>query len=172
MKRCFGFLLVVAAAALWCGATPRTTAAIEGKVVRVSDGDTVTVLDADKEQHKIRLLDIDAPESSQAFGQKSKQHLADMVAGRDVRVTWTEKDPYGRVLGTVWVATTNANFRMVEDGYAWAYHYTKAKDYLDAMARAKAEKRGLWADPHARDPWAYRKIKKGLPVPQKKGKAQ
>lgn len=165
MKRCFEFLLiVVAAVALWCGAAPRATAAIEGKVVRVSDGDTVTVLDADKTQHKIRPLDIDAPESSQAFGQKSKQRLADLIAGRSVRVTWQEKDQYERVLGTIWLSTVNVNLKMVEEGYAWAYHYTKAKEYLDAMARAKAEKRGLWADPHAQDPWAYRKIQKGEPV--------
>lgn len=160
--------------------TLRNYKRIDGRVVRVSDGDTVTVLDASKTQHKIRLLDIDAPESKQAFGQKCKDHLASFIAGQTVRVTWKEKDQYGRVLGTIWVqqfaaknegAPTwlNVNLQMVKDGYAWAYHYTKTPEYLAAMRAAKDAKRGLWVDPHALDPWAFRKAKRDA---QKAKKAQ
>lgn len=154
------------------GTVFRNHSVIEGKVVRVTDGDTVTILDASKMQHKIRLLDIDAPESSQAFGQQSRQHLADMIAGQNVRVSWKERDQYGRVLGTIWVVPfvernkpaptpLNVNLKMVKDGYAWAYHYTKTPEFLAAMRQAKAEKRGLWVDAQALDPWAFRKGKKG-----------
>lgn len=153
---------------------------IEGRVVRVSDGDTVTVLDAAKTQHKIRLLDIDAPESKQAFGQKCREHLASFIAGQAVRVTWKEKDQYGRILGTIWVqqfaaknegapSWLNVNLQMVKDGYAWAYHYTKTPAYLAAMREAKAAKRGLWIDPNAQDPWAFRKAKRDAQKAKKQG---
>ena len=76
---------------------------ITGRVVGVADGDTVTVLDADKVQHKIRLAGIDAPEKAQAFGTRSKQNLSDLVFGKDVRVDWDKRDRYGRIVGKVWV---------------------------------------------------------------------
>ena len=72
-----------------------------GRVVKVADGDTLTLLDAANNQHKIRLNAIDAPEKDQAFGQKSKQRLSDYVFGKEVAVRWKSKDKYGRILGTV-----------------------------------------------------------------------
>ena len=72
-------------------------------MVGVADGDTVTVLDADKVQHKIRLAGIDAPEKSQPFGNRSKQNLSDLVFGKYVRVDWDKRDRYGRIVGKVWV---------------------------------------------------------------------
>ena len=76
---------------------------IEGRVVAVTDGDTIKVLDPDKVQHKIRLTGIDAPESKQPFGNASRKHLASMVAGKQVRIQYDKKDRYGRILGKVWV---------------------------------------------------------------------
>jgi endonuclease YncB( thermonuclease family) len=76
---------------------------LEGRVVGVADGDTVTVLDADRQQHKIRLGGIDAPEKAQPFGQKSKENLSRMVFGKDVRVEWKKRDKYKRIVGKVWV---------------------------------------------------------------------
>ncbi len=61
---------------------------LRGKVVSIADGDTITVLDADKKQHKVRLTGIDAPEKKQAFGAKSKARLGELVAGKDVVVEW------------------------------------------------------------------------------------
>ena len=61
---------------------------LRGKVVSIADGDTITILDADKKQHKVRLYGIDAPEKAQAFGAKSKAHLGKLVAGKDVLVDW------------------------------------------------------------------------------------
>ncbi|HKQ93064.1 MAG TPA: thermonuclease family protein [Blastocatellia bacterium] len=72
---------------------------ITGKVVGVSDGDTITVLDAGNQQHKVRLVGIDAPESDQEYGSRAKQSLSDLVFGKTVTVFTLAKDRYGRVLG-------------------------------------------------------------------------
>lgn len=104
-------------------ATPRPTlspaaSVIEGRVVGVSDGDTVTVLDAGRRQHKFRLLGIDAPEKDQDFGERSKQSLSDLVFGKDVMVEYEKKDRYGRTLGKVVVGGRSANLEQVRAGLA------------------------------------------------------
>src|SRR5262245_3710588 len=91
-------LLILMSLCLSVAAQPTT---ITGKVVGVADGDTITVLDASNTQHKIRLDGIDAPESAQDFGQRSKQSLSDMVFGKVVTVTSGKKDRYGRTVGKV-----------------------------------------------------------------------
>lgn len=149
------------AAALALGTLLAGADELRGRIVRVSDGDTVTVLDAANTQHKIRLLDIDAPESSQAFGQKSRDLLASFIAGKDVRVEFSEKDQYGRVLGTIFLDDLDVNLKMVEEGMAWRYHYSKNPRYGAAMDAARTARRGLWADRDPLDPWAFRKLKKG-----------
>ena len=148
------------AALLMLGAMCGLAGELAGRIVRVSDGDTVTVLDAGKTQHKIRLLDIDAPESSQAYGQKSKDLLASLIAGKDVRVVFSEKDQYGRILGTIFLGDENVNLKMVEAGLAWRYHYSKNPRYGAAEQAARAARKGLWADKAPMDPWAFRKLKK------------
>ena len=80
----------------WAGNT------ITGKVVSISDGDTITVLDSSKTQHKIRLWGIDRPESHQDFGAKAKQFTSDLVFGKTVQVITEDTDRYGRTVGTVW----------------------------------------------------------------------
>ncbi|MEY4001578.1 MAG: hypothetical protein RI968_696, partial [Pseudomonadota bacterium] len=82
---------------------------IVGKVIAVSDGDTITVLAPGNKPTKIRLAGIDAPESKQPFGQKSRQHLADMVFGKEVRVQVVNKDRYGRIVGVVYLPQTMPN---------------------------------------------------------------
>src|SRR5215475_14768406 len=96
---------------------------ITGKVVGVSDGDTITVLDASNQQHKIRLEGIDAPESNQDFGSRAKQSLSDLVFGKTVTVTSEAKDMYGRVLGDVTVDGKNVNLEQVRRGMAWFYRF-------------------------------------------------
>ena len=130
---------------------------ITGRVVRVADGDTITVLDAAKTQHKIRLQGIDAPEKSQAFGQRSKQHISDIVFGKSVTVTWDATDRYGRILGTVWLDGKDINLQMVRDGFAWHYkRYDSTPAYAQAEADARASRRGLWADPSPIPPEQFR----------------
>ena len=128
-----------------------------GKVIRVADGDTITILDPSNTQLKIRLNKIDAPEKSQAFGQRSKQHLSDIVFGRSVTVTWDEKDRYRRILGTVWLDGRDINLQMVRDGFAWHYkRYDSTPAYAQAEADARAARRGLWADPDPTPPEQFR----------------
>ena len=132
-------------------------AAIQGRVVKVADGDTITILDAARVQHKIRLNAIDAPEKAQAFGQKSKEYLSALVFGKDVTVRWKSKDKYGRVLGTVFVGTTDVNLQMVQAGFAHHYkRFDRSPAYAAAEADARQNRRGLWSDPNPIPPEDYR----------------
>ena len=140
---------------------------LTGRVVRITDGDTIVVLDADKVQHKIRLQGIDAPERRQAFGTKSKEHLSDLVAGKTVEVDYSKYDRYGRVLGKVIVIGEDVNLEQVEAGMAW--HYMKYQgeqsfsdriEYSDAEREARKQKLGLWHDPHPVPPWDYRQAER------------
>jgi len=141
---------------------------LQGKVVKVADGDTVTVLDAAKQQHKVRLLGIDAPEKKQAFGQVSKDTLAGMVAGKTVCVDWKKHDQYQRTIGSISVDGVAVNLRMVQLGMAWHYkQYAKEQEVADRAAfsaaevEARANRAGLWQDNNPVAPWEFRKQKKG-----------
>lgn len=134
---------------------------LKGKVVRVSDGDTVVLLDADNTQHKIRLNGIDAPENGQPYGDKSKEYLSNLIAGKEVIVEVKGKDRYKRILGVVYSGEVNVNAEMIRAGYAWNYKYSKDKYYIKLQEKAKAEKKGLWKDKNAIDPWEWRKVNKG-----------
>ncbi len=136
---------------------------LTGRVVRVADGDTIVVLDADKVQHELRLQGIDAPESHQAFGTKSKEHLSELVAGKTVEVDYSKYDRYGRIIGIVMVNGENANLELVETGMAW--HHKKYQrqqsssdriEYSDAELEARRHKVGLWRDPNPIPLWDYR----------------
>lgn len=94
---------------------------VQGKVVSVSDGDTITVLDDKKKSYRIRLDEIDAPESAQAFGQVAKKKLSDAIYLKPVSVQISGQDNYKRIIGTVWLDRTNINLYMVQNGLAWAY---------------------------------------------------
>ena len=134
-------------------------AEIAGRIVGVADGDTVTILDAAKVQHKIRLDRIDAPEKKQAFGEKAKQHLSEMVFGKDVRVEYTSKDRYGRILGIVRVDGRDINLQMIKDGFAWHYkYYDKTPSYAQAEVEAREAKKGLWVDVNPIAPYDFRKM--------------
>jgi endonuclease YncB( thermonuclease family) len=132
-------------------------------VVGVTDGDTITILDADREQHKVRLAGIDAPEKRQPFGQRSKEHLSDLVFGKDVTLLCGKVDRYGRDICVVYIGGKDANLAQVEAGLAWWYRkYAKEQtaqqrfDYEAAETSAKAGRRGLWADAGAVPPWEWR----------------
>ena len=101
-----------------------SVATIQGKVVKVTDGDTVTVLDADNKKHKVRLTGIDAPERRQAYGEKSKEHLRQLVLLKDVTVQSSGTDRYKRVLGKVLLNELDVNLEQIKQGVAWHYkHY-------------------------------------------------
>ena len=105
----------------------------------VSDGDTVTVLDAERHQHKVRLAGIDAPEKAQAFGQASKISLSDQIFGREVAVTWVKRDHFGRIVGKISVDHRDVCLEQVRRGMAWHYkQYARdqAPDVLSTPALA------------------------------------
>lgn len=154
-----------------------SAATLTGKVVGVSDGDTITVLDAHHhQQFKIRLSGIDAPEKKQPFGQRSKQHLSALVFGREVDVIWHKHDRYGRTIGKVMVdapsctatrcpKTVDAGLQQIEAGMAWWYRkYAReqgpgeAADYDRAEARARASRIGLWVEANPVPPWDWRRM--------------
>lgn len=130
-----------------------------GKVVSIADGDTITVL-VDNTQHRIRLQHIDAPESHQDYGTKSKQALADKVFGKTVKVVWRERDKYKRILGEIFLDDRNINLEMTQEGWAWHYlQYSKDPTYAKAEKDAREKMLGLWAGKNPIPPWDFRKGK-------------
>ena len=158
MKLLLSFLLIFSVC------TASASKIIQGKVVSVADGDTITVLDAEKTQHKIRLQGIDAPEKAQAFGAKSKQALYEMVHGKTVQVSFEKSDKYGRILGKVLLDGQDICHQQIKAGLAW--HYKKYQNqqpladrdaYSASETAAKNEKLGLWSDLRTVAPWDFRK---------------
>ena len=146
-----------------CFATCVQAADLRGRVVAVSDGDTVTILDAERHQHKVRLAGIDAPEKAQAFGQASKISLSDQIFGREVAVTWDKRDRYGRIIGKISVDHLDVCLEQVRRGMAWHYkQYARdqAPDdrvtYAEAEVAARAARAGLWRDVAPVAPWEWR----------------
>ncbi len=140
---------------------------ITGRVVGVTDGDTITVLDADKVQHKIRLSGIDAPEKKQAFGNRSKESLSDLAFDKTVTVETDKRDKYGRQVGKVLVNGQDVNLVQVERGMAWFYRQYQREQspndqrlYEATEDAARADKRGLWRDADPVPPWVWRRAKK------------
>ena len=139
---------------------------IHGRVVGVSDGDSVTVLDAQKAPHKIRLAGIDAPERAQAYGQKAKASLSELVFGQSVDVAWSKQDRYGRIVGVITLAGVDINLEQIKRGMAWHYkQYQNEQSPEDRIAYAQSEsqardkKLGLWRDPAPIEPAVFRQKK-------------
>lgn len=135
---------------------PKIVEEFTGKVIAVTDGDTIKVL-VKNETITIRLEGIDAPESKQSFGNKSKQALSDVVFGKEVTIKKTGDDRYGRTLGIVMVGDVDANAKMVEGGWAWHYQKYNSEERLAKLETVAQEaKRGLWAEASPLAPWEYR----------------
>lgn len=130
---------------------------IEGRVVGVHDGDTITILTPEKTQLKIRLEGIDAPELKQSFGQSSKTALSGIAFGKVVSVRSHGTDRYNRTIGRVTCGELDVNVEMVKRGMAWRYDkYTKEPALIEAQAQARARRVGLWASSDAVAPWEWR----------------
>lgn len=132
---------------------------IEGKVVKVSDGDTIHVLTDENKLIKVRLFGIDAPEKKQAYGQASRKYLSDLIAGKIVNVDIKSRDRYKRSIGIVYLDNKDINYEMVINGFAWAYSYYSDK-YNLAQETAKNNKVGLWVDKAPISPYEFRKMRK------------
>lgn len=136
-----------------------------GRVVKVADGDTVT-LDIDGQRVRVRLYGIDAPESGQKHGKQSTAFLKRIVrVGDQVEIQERDRDRYGRVVAWVIKDGVNVNQEMVRGGAAWWYRkYCKERQPCAVLARmeedARAEGRGLWDDGDPEPPWEWRKENK------------
>lgn len=149
--RCIGFIIL--------GMLPYFIHAteIQGKVIKIIDGDTFDIVLSNHEVVRIRMLHIDAPEKKQDFGNASKQALAKNIFGKQIRVVYEHKDRNGRVLGEVFVGEQNINLWMVTEGWAWHFiRYSKNKKYAAAQQTAKIYKKGLWKQTQAIPPWVFR----------------
>ena len=137
---------------------------LNGKVVKITDGDTLVVLDAGNTQHKIRLSGIDAPETNQPFGKRSKEALSALVAGQRVEVDWHKRDRYDRIVGKVIAQGRDVNLAQVRTGMAWWYRkYANEQTLVDqglyaaAEANARVSGVGLWGEKEPIAPWEWRK---------------
>ncbi len=151
----YGFLALLAG--------PLLAAEYAGRVVGVSDGDTLTLLVPDGtrfKQVRVRLGEIDTPESRQPYGERAKQALSDLAYNQQARVVVQDTDRYGRTVGRVYVGSLDVNAEMIRQGAAWAYRqYLKDQSLLALEAEAKAAQRGLWGLPETErcPPWDWRK---------------
>lgn len=134
---------------------------IQGKVVKIVDGDTFDLLVNNQTLVRVRLSDIDCPERGQAYYQVCKQALSDYIAGQTVKVLYSKKDRNGRILGTILNGPVNVNRIMVQEGYAWHFKkYSTDHFFAEDEIRARNAKRGLWTDPKPIAPWDFREIKR------------
>ena len=135
------------------------TESMTGKIVAVSDGDTVTLLTSENQRIKIRLVEIDAPEKGQPYGQESKKALSNLVFDKKVSVESSKQDKYGRSLGRIYVGDIDVNLEQVRTGAAWAYtQYLTDDDIKQAEIKARNARIGLWslqAD-QIMPPWGWR----------------
>ena len=134
-----------------------------GKVVGVSDGDTITFLDVEKAEHKVRLMGIDAPEKSQDFGNQSKLALSDYIYQQEVTVEYKKLDKYKRKVGKVIFEGKDICLLMIELGMAWHYKdYEKEQSktdrdlYSQAELKARESRLGLWQASNPVAPSAFR----------------
>lgn len=130
-------------------------------VVAISDGDTLTVrcgAPGAYQQVKVRIAAIDAPESRQAFGQKSRQHLAQLCFRQRAALQPVDEDSYGRTVAHVRCGSTDVATAQVRAGLAWVYTpYAESRPQLVALQRqARSSGTGLWSQKRPLAPWTYR----------------
>jgi endonuclease YncB( thermonuclease family) len=143
------------------------TKELRGRVVGVSDGDTVTVLDSSDKQHRVRCQGIDAPERAQDFGEAAKKRLSGMAFNREATVIYDKLDRYGRIVGKVMVEGRDVCGEMVFSGLAWHYKQYEGeqttedrKSFAEAEERARRLGLGLWAQSSPTAPWEFRRSKR------------
>jgi endonuclease YncB( thermonuclease family) len=177
---------VAAAALILASGTTVAQTTLVGRVIGVTDGDTVTLLDGANKQHHVRLAGIDAPERGQPGAYRSKDSLARLVREQVVRVEWHKRDQFDRIVGAVWVAspdspcrgkpdcpmTLDAGLAQITMGRAWWFrrfaHEQSPQDrgrYESAEQEARSRKAGLWRDGSAVPPWEWREKRQGANRP-------
>lgn len=133
---------------------------LEGTIIAVSDGDSVTFLDEDNKKVKIRLYGIDAPEIKQKYGREAKNYLSERILYKKVKIQEYGLDRYKRLLGVIYLDKSNINEEMIIEGWAWQYHFNKDEKYAQMMKEAQLKKKNLWKDSNPIDPYDWRKMNK------------
>lgn len=138
---------------------------LNGVVTGITDGDTLTLFDEQKQQHKIRFAGIDSPERVQPFGAKSRANLGRMVFNKQMTADCPTRDRYGLKLCKVLVDGQDIGLQQIAEGMAWFVKYAKQSPedqaaYEQAETMAKLRRLGLWADTNPTPPWDWRKLLK------------
>ena len=143
------------------GSRSALAARLTGRVVRVADGDTLTLLDGARVEHRIRLYGIDAPEQHQPFGARAKQALSTKVYGKTVEAENMSIDRYGRIVSKVYLDGRLINRELVAEGWAWDYvQFDPKQEFAAAQAEARTARRGVWSDSHPTPPWEFRRAER------------
>jgi endonuclease YncB( thermonuclease family) len=141
-------------------ASPALAEELRGRVVGITDGDTLTLLTPERREVKIRLAEIDTPESAQPYGTRSRQALSDLAFQQHVRVDVQDIDRYGRIVGRIYAGRVDVNAEMVRRGAAWVYRrYSHDPSLLVFEDEARQAQRGIWALPESQrtPPWEWRR---------------
>jgi micrococcal nuclease len=166
MRMATGTLLFLLAFGVLLSIAPALAEEYAGKVVGITDGDTLTLLTPEKRQLKVRLAEIDTPERNQPYGSRARQALSDLAFGREARVVVVDHDRYGRAVARVHVGEMDVNAELVRQGAAWMYRdYARDRALFALEDEARKAKRGLWALPEAQrtPPWEWRQAPAGRP---------
>lgn len=147
-----------------------------GKVVGVSDGDTITVLTEDKQQIKVRIYGVDCPEKGQDFGSKAKQFTSDQVFGKTVEIDPITIDRYGRTIGIVEMGGANLSRLIIESGMGWVYDdYCKmleCDEWRKLQDLARSRKVGIWSIKNPTPPWDFRHAEKKKEIDRQDSSAE
>ena len=151
---------------------------LQGKAIKVADGDTITIVDDLGEKHRIRLAGIDAPEKDQSYGDVSTQSLVELVSGKAITIEYEKRDRYERIVGKLLVnppgevfcmaldcvKKIDAGLEQIKAGLAWHYKYYQMEQsekdrglYSEAEQEARIKKMGLWKDKEPMAPWEWRR---------------
>jgi|TARA_B100001971_G_C18138188_1_gene508856 endonuclease YncB( thermonuclease family) len=135
-----------------------------GRVVGVIDGDTIRIT-RNLKSVKVRLYGVDCPEIKQAGGKEARALVRRLAFGRVLLIESKGKDRYKRIIGRVYLLSGNTLSReLVKAGKCWWYRkYAPDDQYLKELEKeAKADKRGIWADPNPIPPWKWRKKRRNI----------
>lgn len=156
---CYIWMLSALWAASLAGCSPAadSSAEIRGRVVRIADGDSFTILVGNNRQQRIRLYGVDSPENGQPYSKRAKQALGEMISEKDLVIREKNKDRYGRIVALVYADGININEAMLKQGWAWHFkRYDSNRNWDRLEKKARQAGIGLWADPTPVAPWQYR----------------
>ena len=148
-------ILALSSVVTFAGATT-----LIGTVIKISDGDTLSILTKNHQVKKIRLSEIDAPDMKQAFGYRSKEALSTLCSGKKATAFVLNKGRYGRYIARVYCQKIDVNKQQILSGLAWVSICFKDKELKILETKARGARRGLWNDSNPIPPWKFRSLKK------------